>query len=82
MPHRLRPLILILCNSDFVEHGRWVANEKMVYPLLRELRHMGGPERISFGDFEHLYLGSAPWTDAHLLHVLHVVRIDSIGERV
>ncbi len=54
----------------------------MVYPLLRELRHMGGPERISFGDFEHLYLGSAPWTDAHLLHVLHVVRIDSIGERV
>ena len=59
-----------------------MANEKMVYPLLRELRHMGGPERISFGDFEHLYLGSAPWTDAHLLHVLHVVRIDSIGERV
>jgi len=57
MPYRLRSLILILCNSDFVEHGPWVADEKMVYPLLRELQPMGGPERIRFGDFEHLYLG-------------------------
>ena len=70
MPYRLRSLILILCNSDFVEHGPWVADEKMVYPLLRELQPMGGPERIRFGDFEHLYLGSTPWTDAHLFFIL------------
>ena len=75
-------LYLYIVTLILWSHGPCVAIEKMVYPLLRELRHIGGPERITFGNIRHLYLGSAPWTDAYLSHMLNVVRIDSIREGV